>query len=192
MKINAEFLSKMFLIVLWRIMDKHAEKTVRLIPVRNTVNFTVTAIMLMAFSMLNPLMAQQSRSRVVEDGGTGQYTAIMESDPTLPTHTVFRPQDLSPFGEVEKLPIIAWGNGACANSPWEHVNFLSEVASHGFLVVAIGPMPAEGERTQEKSLSSQLIDAIDWAIAANEDKNSPYYGKLDTSKVSVSGMTCGG
>lgn len=136
--------------------------------------------------------AQDFNSRVVEDGGTGQYTAIMESDPSLPTHTVFKPQDLSPFGGNEKLPIIAWGNGACANSPWEHVNFLSEVASHGFLVVAIGPMPEEGERPRDKSSSSQMIDAIDWAITANADKNSPYFGKIDVSKISVSGMSCGG
>ncbi len=80
-------------------------------------------------------------SRIVEDGGTGPYSAIMLTETTLQTHTVFRPEDLTPFGAKNKLPIIAWGNGACANSPWEHVNFLSEVSSHGFLVIAIGPMP---------------------------------------------------
>ena len=53
------------------------------------------------------------------------------------------------LGDKVKLPIVVWGNGACANSPWEHVNFLSEVASHGFLIVAIGPMPAEGQRGGE-------------------------------------------
>ena len=84
----------------------------------------------------------ETASRTVEDGGTGPYPALMVTDKTLTTHTVFRPQDLSAFGGTRKLPIVAWGNGACANSPWEHVNFLSEVASHGFLVIAIGPMPA--------------------------------------------------
>jgi hypothetical protein len=146
--------------------------------------------MLMFFS--TPLLGQERNSRMVEDGGTGQFSAIMEMDPLLPTHTVFRPQNLAQFGKEEKLPIIAWGNGACANSPWEHVNFLSEVASHGFLVVAIGPMPEEGDKRDEKSLSSQLIDAIDWAIAQNGNKESPYFGKLDTTKIAVSGMSCGG
>tara|TARA_R110002020_G_scaffold267391_5_gene482532 strand:- start:217 stop:1155 length:939 start_codon:yes stop_codon:yes gene_type:complete len=149
-------------------------------------------VILILSSSLNTVLAQEAKSRVIEDGGTGEYSAIMESAPSIPTHTVFRPQDLSPFGTDEKLPIIAWGNGACANSPWEHVNFLSEVASHGFLVVAIGPMPAEGEKSRDKSLSSQLIDAIDWAITENEDKNSPYFGKIDVSKIAVSGMSCGG
>ncbi|QDH81576.1 alpha/beta hydrolase [Echinicola soli] len=136
-------------------------------------------------------MAQQ-KSRIIEDGGTGQYPAIMEADPSLPTHTVFRPEDLSAFGEGNKLPIIAWGNGACANSPWEHVNFLSEVASHGFLVVAIGPMPAEGEKKKGKSYSSQLIDAIDWAIGQNGDGGSRFFAKVDTANIAVSGMSCGG
>lgn len=142
-------------------------------------------------SFINPVAAQQT-SRVVEDGGTGPFHALMISDASLPTHTIFRPEDLSPFGAKEKLPIIAWGNGACANSPWEHVNFLSEVASHGFLVIAIGPMPKEGERGRGSSKSSQLIDAINWAIAQNGDKASPYYNKIDVTKIAVSGMSCGG
>lgn len=150
-------------------------------------------------SLFNTLFAQetastgQSTSRTVEDGGTGPYTAIMMTESSLPTHTTFRPKDLTAFGEKNKLPIIAWGNGACANSPWEHVNFLSEVASYGFLVIAIGPMPQEGQRGgRSSSLSSQLIDAINWAIAQNSDKASPYYGKIDITKIAVSGMSCGG
>ncbi|MCW0484945.1 sialate O-acetylesterase [Gaoshiqia sediminis] len=130
--------------------------------------------------------------RVVEDGGTGAYKAIMSTDNSLPTHTIFRPDDLGVFGKKNQLPIIVWGNGACANSPWEHVNFLSEVASHGFLTIAIGPMPKEGERGQGRSASSQLLDAIDWAIAQNNDKSSVFYKKIDVSKIAVSGMSCGG
>ncbi|MCH7401808.1 alpha/beta hydrolase [Belliella kenyensis] len=136
--------------------------------------------------------AQERASRIVENGGNGPHSAIMEQDPSLLTHTIFRPQDLNEFGSTKKLPIIAWGNGACANSPWEHVNFLNEVASHGFLVIAIGPMPEEGEKGSGRSSSSQMIDAIDWAIAINEDQNSPLFGKIDTSKIAVSGMSCGG
>ena len=138
------------------------------------------------------MYAQQPTVRTVEDGGTGTYSAIMHTDNSLATHTIFRPKDLSAFGKQNKLPIIAWGNGACANSPWEHVNFLSEVASHGFLVIAIGPMPQEGEKGGGKSTSSQMTDAINWAIAQNSDKNSPFYNKIDISKIAISGMSCGG
>jgi len=161
-------------------------------------NLVVTFLPIFLLSAFNPgyapgqSTASQVASRVVEDGGTGPYSAIMLTESTLPTHTVFRPKDLSVFTKGNKLPIIAWGNGACTNSPWEHVNFLSEVASYGFLVVAIGPMPLEGEKGSGKSTSSQLLDAIDWAVAQNADQKSPYYQKLDVTKVAVSGMSCGG
>jgi hypothetical protein len=149
-------------------------------------------------SLTNPCQAQgqvsqeKPVSRIVEDGGTGPYSAIMLTETTLQTHTVFRPEDLTPFGVKNKLPVIAWGNGACANSPWEHVNFLSEVASYGFLVIAIGPMPQEGQKGSGRSTSSQLTDAINWAIAQNSDKKSQYYKKIDITKIAVSGMSCGG
>jgi len=135
----------------------------------------------------------QSTSKTVEDGGTGAYKAMMLSEESLPTHTIFRPADLSAFGEDEKLPVIAWGNGACANSPGGHINFLNEVASHGFLVVAIGSVDeSEGGPQRERSTSSQLVDAINWAFAQNGDQQSAYYQKIDTSEVAVSGMSCGG
>ena len=129
---------------------------------------------------------------VVEDGGSGPFCAQMVSNSTLATHTIFRPSDLKVFGKDNALPIIVWGNGACADSPWEHVNFLSEVASHGFLIIAVGQMPDGGGREAGKSTSSQLVDAIDWAFAQAQDKSSPYYNRIDMSKVAVSGMSCGG
>jgi hypothetical protein len=155
------------------------------------LGFTVTSTQ-QSLSAQEPGTSKTSTQRVVEDGGTGNFSAIMYTDNSLSTHTIFRPKDLDAFGNKSQLPIIAWGNGACANSPWEHINFLSEVASHGFLVIAIGPMPEEGERGSGRSTSSQLIDAIDWAIAQNNDKSSVFYNKIDVSKIAVSGMSCGG
>lgn len=146
----------------------------------------------------NPVYAQETgtsnnpASRVVEDGGTGAYSAVMYTDSSLLTHTIFQPIDLNVFGKKTKLPIIVWGNGACANSPFEHVNFLSEVASHGFLVIAIGPMPQEGQAGGGKTTSSQMLDAIDWAITQNSEKSSVLFNKIDISKIAVSGMSCGG
>ncbi|MBO4657758.1 MAG: hypothetical protein J5639_08305 [Bacteroidales bacterium] len=84
-----------------------------------------------------PAMAQNSR--IVEEGGSGPYKAIMMEEPSLATHTIFRPQDISVFGKDNLLPVLVWGNGGCANSPSGHINFLNEVASQGFLIVAIGP-----------------------------------------------------
>lgn len=158
---------------------------------KTTLILTISMVCFLGISQVS-FSQDKPTSRIVEDGGTGPFSAIMISEKTLPTHTVFRPQDLSKINANNKLPIIAWGNGACANSPWEHINFLSEVSSYGFLVIAIGPIPQEGEQGRGRSESKQLIDAIDWAIAQNSDSSSPYYNKIDVSKIAVSGMSCGG
>jgi hypothetical protein len=150
-------------------------------------------LVVVAFLSTKTSLAQEVASRVVEDGGTGKFSAVMTTQSSLPTHTVFRPKDISGFGGTEKLPVIAWGNGACFNSPWEHVNFLSEIASHGFLVIAVGVIPKEsGEQVKDRSQSKQLLDAIDWAVAQHHDSKSPFYQKIDVNAIAVSGMSCGG
>lgn len=154
-------------------------------------------MMLLGAAMLvgcKPRVAETyTDNRVVEDGGTGPYKAIMVTEPSLEAHTIFRPEDLSKFGKKNPLPILVWGNGACTNSPWEHQNFLSEIASHGFMIVAIGHWPAEGARYNgPMSKTEQQIEGLDWAIAQNTDKNSPYYGKLDVNNIAAAGMSCGG
>ena len=134
-----------------------------------------------------------SQSRVVEDGGTGPYKVLMLEDPSLEAHTIFAPQNLAPFGKKNLLPVLVWGNGACTNSPWEHYKFLNEIASYGFLVIASGYIPMEETPYRgPQSTSAQQIEAIDWAIAQNADKASPYYGRIDTDAIAAAGMSCGG
>jgi hypothetical protein len=165
--------------------------------------------------------ATETISRTIEDGGTGAYKAILVGDSTLPTHTIFRPKDLSAFGPNKKLPIVTWGNGACANNTNEHQNFLSEIASYGYLVIGIGPTqqggrgagaaPGRGAGTAPArgagaapgrgaggagggsgADSKLLLNALDWAIAQNANKDSIYFNKLDTAKIAAAGMSCGG
>ena len=135
-----------------------------------------------------------SRSRVIENGGTGQYKAIMKEDPSLSSeHTIFVPQDLKPFSAKKPLPVLVWGNGACTNSPWEHMNFLNEIASHGFIVLATGVIPMDDQPYRgPMSRTEQQIQSIDWIIAQNSDPKSPYYQKIDTKHICVAGMSCGG
>lgn len=201
----------------------------------------MTAIVVLAMVAM-PAKAQ--KSRILEDGGSGPYKAIMMEEGTLTTHTIFRPQDISMFGEGNLLPVLVWGNGGCANSPSGHVNFLNEVASQGFLIVAIGPsnyqqlegprpgqtgaapgprpqmgggqrpqgapqggpgaprpqmgggmpggMPQMGGAGMSMGDPEGLKLALEWAIAQNSDKNSPYYGKLDINNIAAAGMSCGG
>ena len=136
---------------------------------------------------------KESKIRVVEDGGTGAYKAIMKEECGLKEHTVFVPQDLSKFDSKNPLPILVWGNGACANSPFEHMNFLNEIASHGYIVLATGNIPMTDEWYKgPMSRSEQQIESIDWAFAQNADPKSPYYQKLDLKNICVAGMSCGG
>ena len=140
-----------------------------------------------------PVAPVATQSKVVEDGGTGPYKVLMLEDPSLEAHTIFAPQDLAPFGKKNPLPVLVWGNGACTNSPWEHYKFLNEIASHGFLVIATGYIPMEEKPFRgPMSTSAQQIESIDWAIAQNADKNSPYYGRIDVDHIAAAGMSCGG
>jgi acetyl esterase/lipase len=136
---------------------------------------------------------QAAKTRIIEDGGTGPFKAIMKEEPTLKEHTVIVPQDLTPFGPQKQLPVLVWGNGACANSPFEHINFLNEIASNGYIVLATGNIPMTDEWYKgPMSRSEQQIESIDWIIAQNADPKSPYYQKIDVKNICVAGMSCGG
>ena len=136
---------------------------------------------------------KKAKSRIIEDGGTGDFKAIMKEEKTLPEHTVFVPQDLSKFDVKNPLPVLVWGNGACANSPFEHMNFLNEIASNGYIVLATGNIPMTDEWYKgPMSRSEQQIESIDWIIVQNSDPASPYFNKIDTKAICVAGMSCGG
>ena len=81
--------------------------------------------------------------------------------------------------------------------------FLAEIASQGFLVVAIGPFtPGDtsnrgggmggGMGMGSSTKSAQLLEALDWATAENKRQDSKYYQKLNPSKFAVFGHSCGG
>lgn len=135
----------------------------------------------------------EPKTRIIEGGGQGPYKAIMKEEPTLKEHTVIVPQDLAPFGAQKLLPVLVWGNGACANSPFEHMNFLNEIASNGYIVLATGDIPMTDEWYKgPMSRAEQQIESLDWIIAQNNDPLSPYYQKVDTKNICVAGMSCGG
>lgn len=130
--------------------------------------------------------------------GSGAQAAVVYSDAGLPTHTIYRPAGLT-----GSYPVVLWGNGSCVNSNFAYRNFLSEVASHGFIVVAIGPWrdtpaPREarsadpGEWPPFETSWSQMLDGLDWLAAENARAGSVFAGKVATDKVAVMGHSCGG
>lgn len=107
----------------------------------------------------------------------------------LPTHTIYYPTDLSAFPAKEKLPVLIWGNGACRNEGRRFEGTLTKVASHGFLVVAVGLF--EWKEGAPSTTGAQMIEGIDWAIKANA-ADGPLKGKIDTDHIAVMGQSCGG
>jgi dienelactone hydrolase len=81
------------------------------------------------------------------------------------------------------MPVLIWGNGGCANDGAQFGNFLMEVASHGYLVLANG-----APKSRKYSSIKQMTDGVDWVLAGKASK----YGDIDSSKIASSGQSCGG
>lgn len=88
--------------------------------------------------------------------GGGPFKAVMRVETGLPTHTVYRPADLAALG-TRKLPVLAWGNGACVALGNRFRPFLTEIASHGFIAIAIGPI---GDRAVEQAASGSAAPGM--------------------------------
>jgi hypothetical protein len=117
---------------------------------------------------------------------TGPYQVTIESDPTLEFHTIYRPEF-----NARPLPIVAWANGGGLKVGTDWGEFLREIASYGFLIIADGTPDGSGD-IPEDTTAAPLIKAIDWAFAENERPCSIYYHKLATDHVAVMGQSLGG
>lgn len=146
--------------------------------------------------------------------GTGNFPSMKEEVASLPDHVIYRPSQLDKLGS-KKLGLYVFGNGGCSNDGASARLHLLEVASHGYLAIASGrlrsgpgatvpraaappPAPPPAQAGAPASLpppatkSSDLTDAIDWALKQNADPKSPYHNRIDPKAVAVSGYSCGG
>ncbi len=109
----------------------------------------------------------------------GQTSRVQQPvDYTL--YSVYRP---GLYKEGEKYPLIVWGDGTCA-WPEAYGPLLRYVASYGFIVVA--------PNSRWVGDGSQMKKGLDFMFAANDDMASPYYQKVDTTKVGAMGHSQGG
>lgn len=132
--------------------------------------------------------------------GSGAYPALMEVDARLPAHVVYRPQHLDRLG-AHRLGVVLWGNGGCSDDGAGARFHLSEIASHGFVVIAPGEVlsgpGAPPPRPREPGLavtttSADVLAGLDWILAENARPGSPYFGKIDANAVAAAGHSCGG
>lgn len=119
----------------------------------------------------------------------GPYEVLSERAFNSAGHILFRPAELDAFPTQDILPIMVWGNGGCAIDGTRYSEFLSTIASHGFLVMTTTAIEGEDQRQQN---AADLLAAITWAEAENERAGSPLNGKIDTSQIAVMGQSCGG
>jgi hypothetical protein len=110
----------------------------------NTRSFSriVTAALVAGAGLYSPTIGAQTPSapQIVNytQQGTppsGPLPVVVEHDPKLATHTIYRPVTLGP----SKHSVVVWGEGACIKNGLTFPEFLSEIASHGFVVIADGP-----------------------------------------------------
>src|SRR5262245_9810603 len=153
--------------------------------------------------------------------GSGLYKAVMSEEKGLSAHVAYYPADLARLGE-KKLPIVVWANGSCLYAGNRYRQYLTEIASYGYLVIAGGPMgPIELEvgpqenpvvrragntvpvpappvaaanlnATEPRVTTTLLKEAIDWAVQANGDSAGKFKSKLDLVHIVVMGHSCGG
>ena len=112
---------------------------------------------------------------------------------------VYRPKDLATSGYLH--PILIWANGYTDNpeqnpplcvtnasaGKWcgQYLPMMNHLASHGFVVVAsLSTATGSGNPLP-------TIVGMDWIIKQNEDPSSPYYHRLDTSKIGQLGHSFG-
>ena len=149
---------------------------------------------------------------------SGPYAIVIEHDQRFTTHTIYRPATLGPA----KHSVVVWGEGACVKNGLTFPEYLSEIASYGFVVVADGPPvppaprggqpgaagPAAPPRGAQPGAAAPggrggapvtinadgtpLTAAIDWLQRESADPSSRFYQKVDTTRVAAMGMSCGG
>jgi hypothetical protein len=94
------------------------------------------------------------------------------------------------------LPIVAWGNGGCSITNDNELYFLTQLAAHGFVVVAVGASDCHQDDVPPTTLKvpgpEPLLAAINWATSSPRLGGPWYFDQLDKSKIAVMGYSCGG
>src|SRR5262245_40047859 len=102
---------------------------------------------------------------VDEDGGANSW--------------VFHPTTMGENGL--KHPIFVWGTGA-TSVPSQYMDHFTRMASHGFVIIS----------PNNPSVTAQALKAsLDWILMENERSGSPFYQKLDATKIAMGGHSLG-
>jgi hypothetical protein len=113
--------------------------------------------------------------------GSGPYKAKYSTHPDLKGgYTIYSPINAPPH----KMPVLLWGNGMCTDQGLGFRNFLNEIASHGYYVIANGEPAGKGKASDQKMLKS-----LDWVY---KTAGTGSLANVDKTKIAVAGQSCGG
>ena len=111
----------------------------------------------------------------------GPYKVAVTESPAFPDRTIYYPLNT---GE-KTIPILAWSNGMCYRYGLMYYEFLNELASHGYFIVAPGePTKVAFPATNKTYQVTSIEMAKKWKTSA------PF--NMDTSRIAVGGTSCGG
>ena len=126
--------------------------------------------------------------KVPDFGGSGRSKAVAVREPSLPDFVVYRPLNIR-----RKLPVLIFCNGGCMDTSIGYENMLTDVASYGYLVVAVGEMQMFAQHENDRPTPSSVVQkALDWVSKQASDPASPYYDKIDAANIAAAGHSCGG
>ena len=140
--------------------------------------------------------------KVPDYGGSGRHKAVAVREKSLPDFVVYRPMNIDAAMTVgrpgmfatgqpkkEKLPVLIFCNGGCMDTSIGYENMLTDIASYGYVVVAIGELQMLAQHEKDQHTPSSMVKrALDWICSPA----SPYYNYIDTEKIAAAGHSCGG
>ncbi|MCR5181050.1 MAG: prolyl oligopeptidase family serine peptidase [Bacteroidaceae bacterium] len=159
---------------------------------RNSFKWMMQVFLL---AMLLPTTASaRVKQKVIDEGGSGSYKAEAREEKSFKDAVIYKPVDLqAAVARKGQLPVLVWANGGCNDTSLPHERMLNEVASRGYIVIALGSMQERiDDRQLQKSPNEQMLQAMDWIATQNSKKRSDYYGCVDVQKIGVAGQSCGG
>lgn len=109
----------------------------------------------------------------------GPYATTVDAEADDGAGYLVYPTELG--AEGLKHPIFVWGTGS-GSVPMQYNMHLTRLASHGFVVYSADTSSVTGEL---------LTRGIDFLFAENDRQDSPFYQKLDLTKLGVGGHSLG-
>jgi hypothetical protein len=146
-------------------------------------------------------------SSVPDLEGSGPFPASYAVAPNGLEYVIYQPKDLAGAEAKGKLGVYVWGSGGCSPDAAGSRFHLTEIASHGYVVIVPGkilsgpkapPLP-EGAKPagvmpapRDGATAEKMTAAVDWILAENQRQGSPYFGSIDPGRIAVAGFSCGG